>query len=78
MINEIETPMTAREACKLLGCSYEFLLKKCQAGKVPHFRVGNRYFFRATTIQKWLAEQEQKSLQEPLQPSSKGIRRIIP
>lgn len=74
MSNEVETPLSAREASKIVGCSYEYLLRQCQAGLVPHFRVGNRYFFRATTLQKWLSEQESESLQEPLQSGIKGTR----
>lgn len=72
MAHEVETPLSAREASKIVGCSYEYLLKKCQAGLVPHFRVGNRYFFRVTTLQKWLTEQESNSVQNAGQSPYRG------
>lgn len=54
----VETPLTAREACIILGCCYEQLLKEAKAGRVPHFKIGNRYFFRLSSLEKWQAEQE--------------------
>lgn len=57
-----ETPISGREACKLVGCCYEYLLKECKAGKIPHFKIGNRFWFRISSLEKWVAEQERANL----------------
>jgi len=70
-INGVETPIGGHEACKIIGCCYEHLLKECKSGKVPHFKIGNRYWFRASTLERWLTEQEQVNIH----PKTVGLGR---
>lgn len=60
MNKELESPLTAREASRIVGCCYEQLLKEAKAGRIPHFKIGNRYFFRASTLEKWFLEKERE------------------
>lgn len=59
----IETPISGREACKIIGCCYEHLLKECKAGRIPHFRIGNRYWFRVSSLVRWMEGQEKANSQ---------------
>lgn len=54
----------AREAAKtLLHSSYWKLLEMCKMGQLPHVKIGNRIFLRPSAIEKWIEEQEIKSVQ---------------
>lgn len=54
--------MDVNEVAELLGCS-EYTIRKMTRHKVlPHFRVGNRIKFSKSTLLKWIALEEKKSL----------------
>ena len=50
--------LSMEKAAEVLGVSYWTLQDWVALGRVPHLRVGRRIFFRPTSLQAWLAEQE--------------------
>ena len=60
MDNTVYTP---QEAVEFFGggISYGTLMRECRQGNIPCFHIGNRVYFRRSSLTKWIEEQEQKS-----------------
>jgi len=56
--------MLPSEAAEYLLISYPQLMKLCRLKKIPCWRNGRRYLFTKTTLDSWITEQEQKSVEE--------------
>ena len=52
--------MTIDEVAKYLRMKKVTIYKHAQEGKIPGFKVGSSWRFKKTTIDKWIAEQEDK------------------
>ena len=48
---ELELTMTVEEVAKLLRVSRQTIYNMIRAGKIPHFRVGNKVRFSRTDIE---------------------------
>jgi excisionase family DNA binding protein len=53
--------LKARLAAEYLGISYWKLLDMAKKGEIPHIRAGKLVLFRQATLDRWLAEQEEKN-----------------
>ncbi|MEO3946204.1 helix-turn-helix domain-containing protein [Gorillibacterium sp. CAU 1737] len=42
--------------------SKDKLYSEVRAGRIPHFRIGTKIYFRRTTLDAWFQEQERISL----------------
>lgn len=49
------------EAADYLGIAPDTLYKYAAAGEIPAFKLGNRWRFRLTTINKWMEKKEGES-----------------
>ena len=52
--------MDVREAAKYLGVSRDALLRYAAKRIVPGFKLGNRWRFTRTRLNRWMEDQEQK------------------
>jgi len=52
--------MLLKDAAKALGVSKHFLYTEARAGRIPHFRAGNRYIFDLEQVNEFL---KQKALE---------------
>lgn len=52
--------MLLKDAAKALGVSKHFLYTEARAGRIPHFRAGNRYIFDVEQVNEFL---KQKALE---------------
>jgi len=53
----------ARQAAKMLSCSYTQVLQMAQEKEFPHFRVGVRFRFRKADIENFMERQIEASTQ---------------
>jgi excisionase family DNA binding protein len=44
------SPLTVQEVMKVLGVSSQTIYNLCKAGKLPHFKVGNKLRFKQEDI----------------------------
>lgn len=51
--------MTLDEVAKYLRMKKVTIYKHAQEGKIPGFKVGSKWRFKKTTIDKWIADKEQ-------------------
>jgi len=51
--------MTLDEVAKYLRMKEVTIYKHAQEGKIPGFKVGSKWRFKKTTIDKWIADKEQ-------------------
>ena len=51
--------MTLDEVAKYLRMKKVTIYKHAQEGKVPGFKVGSKWRFKKTSIDKWIADKEQ-------------------
>ena len=56
--------LTAKQAAEYIGISYWTLLDLARQGKIRHFRGGNRLLFRQATLDQWMTEEEEASIQK--------------
>jgi excisionase family DNA binding protein len=61
--------MDIREASEYLGVSRETLYKYVCEDKVPAFKLGNRWKFKKTVVDRWMEEQS-------AQPEERTSRRL--
>ena len=69
--------MTAKQvATEYFGgsVSYWKLLELAKAGKLPHFKVGSRVFFRCEALDEWVKQQETDIRS---QPDQNGVIRLV-
>lgn len=52
--------LTFKEGMDLLQVGRQFLWQACNAGKVPHLRLGRLIRFRRSALLAWLADAERK------------------
>ena len=62
MVDTISQTFTAKQAAEYLGTSYWSLLSLAKQGNVKHYRVGNRILFRQKSLDNWIDEQEENSI----------------
>ena len=55
--------LKARQAAAYLGISYWKILDMVKKGEIPHIKVGKLVLFRQETLDQWLVEQEQQSVE---------------
>jgi excisionase family DNA binding protein len=62
---ETREVMDIQEASEYLGVSRETLYKYVSAEKVPAFKLGNRWKFKKTLLDRWIEVQVTQSVQRP-------------
>ncbi|MGI6422177.1 MAG: helix-turn-helix domain-containing protein [Syntrophomonadaceae bacterium] len=69
--------LEAQEAAEFLKVSYWTLLEQAKKGIIPCVRIGRRVLFSQEGLEKWIEEQEARSLNslEP-EPQFGKLRRI--
>lgn len=67
---------TLQQGADYIGISYGMLRVMADRGDIPCIRCGNRRLFRKETIDKWIIEQERKSI-EPIEENQYGKLRKI-
>lgn len=55
--------LTAQEVADYIGVHLDTIYVMVKQKQIPHFRVRRRIFFSRETIDAWMREQEQKSLE---------------
>jgi excisionase family DNA binding protein len=68
-MTEIREVMDIREASDYLGVSRETLYKYAYEEKIPAFKLGNRWKFKKTVLDRWMEKQS-------AQVEQRGNRRI--
>jgi excisionase family DNA binding protein len=58
---ETREVMDIREASEYLGVSRETLYKYVYAEKIPAFKLGNRWKFKKTLLDRWMETQSAQS-----------------
>lgn len=53
--------MGIKEAAPYLGASPFKLGEMCRQKKIPHYRIGNRIYFRKVVLDQWIEEQEREN-----------------
>lgn len=69
--------VSAKEAAKKIGVSYWLLLEMAKVGKIPHIRAGKRVLFRIESLERWMDEQEQNSINQSKNENGYGSLRKI-
>ena len=77
MNSSIRTTLTAKEAAEYLGISYHLLLDLAKKSMVPHVRAGKRVLFRTSSLENWMNEQEEKSINNDDEDRTSGSVRKI-
>ena len=70
---ETREVMGMREASAYLGVSRETLYKYLSEGRIPGFKLGNRWKFKKTVLDRWM---EAQSSQERRSAKSDGSSRL--
>jgi excisionase family DNA binding protein len=60
------SPLTGREAAKILGCSYQLILKLYHEGALSGFRTGRLIRFDRSEIEQY--KQQQRNLPRAAEP----------
>ncbi|MCS0823168.1 helix-turn-helix domain-containing protein [Cytobacillus firmus] len=55
--------LTAQEVADYIGVHTDTIYTMVREKQIPHFRVRRRIFFSLETINAWMRDQEQKSLE---------------
>ncbi len=55
--------LTAQEVAEYIGVHPDTIYTMVRENQIPHFRVRRRIFFSMETINAWMRDQEQKSLE---------------
>jgi excisionase family DNA binding protein len=58
MTGEPERLLTPDDLAELLGTSRISIIRLSRAGKLPAIKIGKAWRFRRSSIDRWLAEQE--------------------
>jgi excisionase family DNA binding protein len=56
---ELREVMNVEQAARYLGVSPDTLYKYLSDGKVPAFKLGNRWRLKKTTLDRWMERQSQ-------------------
>lgn len=54
MSTEIPEVMTIRQAAKYMAISMDTLYKYVNSGRVPAFKLGNRWRFKKSALDQWM------------------------
>lgn len=66
---EVREVMDIREASQYLGVSRETLYKYVYEERIPAFKLGNRWRFKKTVLDRWM---ERRSTQHEERPGRRG------
>lgn len=58
--------MTAEELAEYLSFSKNWVYRKAEAGEIPGVKLGNRWRFKKSVIDRWLEEQMKSQAEEGL------------
>ncbi len=58
------TRMLLKDAAEALGVSKHFLYAEARAGRIPHFRAGNRYIFDVEQVDEFLKQKALESVRD--------------
>jgi len=61
---ETKEVMTAEELAEYLSFSKNWVYRKAEAGEIPGVKLGNRWRFKKSVIDKWLEERMAKERKE--------------
>ncbi|HUY13117.1 MAG TPA: helix-turn-helix domain-containing protein [Terriglobia bacterium] len=70
MTTEDREVMDVRQASQYLGVSRETLYKYLTHESIPAFKLGNRWKFKKTVLDRWM--ESESSLQREARPRHKG------
>lgn len=56
--------MLLKDAAEALGVSRHFLYTEARAGRIPHFRAGNRYIFDIEQVDEFLKRKALENVRE--------------
>ena len=68
---DLREVMNIRQASQYLGISPDTLYKYLSEGRLPAFKLGSRWRFKKTTLDRWMEMQSEKS-------AGKGHRGELP
>ena len=57
VVPDFETPIEIKEAAVILGVSVPTLRKMAESGEVPCFRLGWKWKFRKSSLNRWVENQ---------------------
>jgi excisionase family DNA binding protein len=69
--------MNIRQASQYLGVSADTLYKYVAEGKIPAFKLGNRWRFKKTLLDEWM-EQQSSSSDQAREQGRKAMARVAP
>mgnify|MGYP002411641638 CR=1 FL=1 len=55
-----------KEAAEYLQITDNFLYTLTRAGKIKHFRAGNRYLYKKSDLDEWIKNETKKGLKEEI------------
>lgn len=55
--------LKSKQAAAYLGISYWKILDMVKKGEIPHIKAGKLVLFRKETLDNWIVEQEQQSVE---------------
>ena len=56
--------LNIKELSKYLKCSVSGIRNLVRDKRIPYFRVGNRLFFKTSSIETWISNQEINNMQK--------------
>jgi excisionase family DNA binding protein len=69
--------LKTKEAAKYLGIAEHRLRVLTKQGKIKHFTAGNKYLFKRISLDQWLDEVQESSINKSIETDDYGkIRRI--
>ncbi len=71
---ETREVMDIREASQYLGVSRETLYKYVYAERIPAFKLGNRWKFKKTVLDRWMEKQSTQHEERPRRRSRAAAR----
>lgn len=57
-----EQTLTVQETADFLGVHRDTIYSMVRQKQIPHFRVRSRIFFTKSTLESWIAQQEEQAL----------------
>ncbi len=73
----MEEPLSIRQAARLLGLRKGTLYNLTSRKEIPHYKVGNRIFFRETDLRTWFEGKRIRTNQEADHEYVKGLAKKI-
>ncbi|QBJ80725.1 helix-turn-helix domain-containing protein [Bacillus subtilis] len=58
-------PLNPQEAASVLRVHRETIYSMVRNKEIPHFRIGKKIFFRPETLNAWISQLEQNSVDDP-------------